>query len=273
MKKMKSMRVAAVLLALVMITSCFVGNTFAKYTTAGEGKANARVAKFGVVINADPSEVFKTDYNKKSGSTFTGTYSVSAETPTSGTRSYVVAPGTEGDAMEFSVSGKPEVAVHVDFTVSDANCKDIFLAGGKSYTDDTTASKTDSFTLTDDYYPVAFTLMNGTTKVVDAGTMDDVITKLEGFSGDFAPGTDLSNVLGDYSLTWEWAFDGNDQADTLLGNLAAGMNGTANPGYAGAEPVAPTTTGGSYTYAALTADTDYCLNLVFEFSITVTQID
>lgn len=272
MKKMKSMRVAAVLLALVMITSCFVGNTFAKYTTAGEGKANARVAKFGVVINADPSEVFKTDYNKKDGSTFTGTYSVSAETPTSGTRSYVVAPGTTGDAMNFSISGTPEVAVHVDFTVSTANNKEIFLKKG-SYTNDTTANKTDKFELTADYYPVKFTLTNGSTELVKDGSFKDVTAKLQTLSKDFAPGTDLSTALGNYSLTWKWDFSGNDEADTLLGNLAAGMNGTANPGYAGAAPVAPTTTGGSYTYASLTADTDYSTNLSFTFTISVTQVD
>ena len=46
----KTMRVAGLLLALVLVTSCFVGGTFAKYTTGNYGEDNARVAKFGVAV-------------------------------------------------------------------------------------------------------------------------------------------------------------------------------------------------------------------------------
>ena len=44
------MRVAGLLLALVLVTSCFVGGTFAKYVTGNYGEDNARVAKFGVAV-------------------------------------------------------------------------------------------------------------------------------------------------------------------------------------------------------------------------------
>lgn len=49
----KTMRVAGLLLALVLVTSCFVGGTFAKYVTSGTGTDSARVAKFGVEITAN----------------------------------------------------------------------------------------------------------------------------------------------------------------------------------------------------------------------------
>lgn len=39
------MRAAVLMLALVLITSCFVGGTFAKYVTSGTGGDNAKVAK------------------------------------------------------------------------------------------------------------------------------------------------------------------------------------------------------------------------------------
>ena len=47
MKKNKTMRAAALLLAFTLITSCFVGNTFAKYTASGSASSAARVAYWG----------------------------------------------------------------------------------------------------------------------------------------------------------------------------------------------------------------------------------
>lgn len=266
MKKMKSMRVAAVLLALVMITSCFVGNTFAKYVSSGGGEATARVAKFGVVVGADASDVFKTSYAKED-STFTGTYSVSA----GGTNpDYVVAPGTTSDAIEFSVTGVPEVAVNVDFSFGN-DPVDVFLGVG-TYTDDTTADITDSFELTADYYPVKFTLTqttaSGSVNLVENGTLADVADKLENLNQSFNPGDDLENELGSFSLTWVWNYDVDDvsdKADTLLGNLAAELS---EEGYASTYKKNDTT--GDITYGNVE---DYSTTLSFEFKISVTQIN
>ena len=44
-KKNRTLRAAVLMLALVLITSCFVGGTFAKYVTSGDAGDNARVAK------------------------------------------------------------------------------------------------------------------------------------------------------------------------------------------------------------------------------------
>ncbi len=41
MKKNWTVKVAALMLALTMITACFVGSTFAKYVTKAEGQDNA----------------------------------------------------------------------------------------------------------------------------------------------------------------------------------------------------------------------------------------
>ena len=60
----KTMRVAGLLLALVLVTSCFVGGTFAKYVTYGGGQDHARVAKFGVKVEAT-GDVFAKEYDAK----------------------------------------------------------------------------------------------------------------------------------------------------------------------------------------------------------------
>ena len=58
MKNSKLFKAAGTLMALTLITTCFVGGTFAKYTTTGGGNDSARVAKFGVTISAS-TDTFK----------------------------------------------------------------------------------------------------------------------------------------------------------------------------------------------------------------------
>lgn len=98
MKKNRTMRVAVLLMALTLITSCFVGNTFAKYVTSANGSDTARVAKWGIVLTAD-SELFGAQYG-----TDNDLVVKSSETDTD-----VIAPGTKGDAVIFTIAGTPEV--------------------------------------------------------------------------------------------------------------------------------------------------------------------
>ena len=55
LKKNWTLRAAVLMLALVLITSCFVGGTFAKYVTSDNAADLARVAKWGVSITAHPT--------------------------------------------------------------------------------------------------------------------------------------------------------------------------------------------------------------------------
>ncbi len=111
MKKTNSMRVAVAMLALTLITSCFVGGTFAKYTTSENGGDSARVAKFGVNIDAGKS-TFLDEY-EANDETYNGKYSVA-----SSDGKKVVAPGTSGEIDLFSISGTPEVAVRINAEMS-----------------------------------------------------------------------------------------------------------------------------------------------------------
>ena len=109
MKKNRAMRIAALLLVLTMMTSCFVGGTFAKYTTKGTGTDSARVAHWGVTIAHDNS-IFYNAY-KDTWTTYTADEKVDTITVQTSTVDDVVAPGTKGDLAAFDIGGTPEVDV------------------------------------------------------------------------------------------------------------------------------------------------------------------
>ena len=52
MKKNRTLRVSALLLALTLITTCFVGGTFAKYTSSASVTGTANVAKWSFKVNS-----------------------------------------------------------------------------------------------------------------------------------------------------------------------------------------------------------------------------
>ena len=227
--KMKSknnwtMRAAVLMFALVLITSSFVGGTFAKYVTEGSGGSTARVAKFGVKIAADSHTMFNTSYaTDDAGLKATIDSSVKSD-PSQALQASLVAPGTfENDALTFSITGTPEVAVNVEFKVAGS---DVFLKAGQ-YNDVTTAKVDDKFDLERDYYPVEFTLtQNG--KEVKSGKIEDIVAYFNDLNkkANYPANTDLGQKLGTYNLSWKWLFDDttkgtNDKADTLLGDLAA----------------------------------------------------
>ncbi len=259
-KKNWTMRAAVLMFALVLITSCFVGGTFAKYVTKGGGSETARVAKFGVEITATDGSMFKTAYAADD----TATAGMITQTVESSNTDKLVVSGTKEDnTSAFSVKGKPEVAVKVDMAMT-VN-KDVFLKAG-SYKDYTQAPYTGKFDFADDYYPVKFTLTKGGAAVVTDGKLEDVKTYLDGVSKAYAANTDLSAELGEYNLSWKWDFtdaanDYVDRADTLLGNLA--------------DDAVNYKTNGKYVTDSFTdiADDDFSTNIAFELSIAVTQID
>ena len=247
-KKNWTMRAAGLMLALVLITSCFTGGTFAKYVTSGNGSDTARVAKFGVTVSVKNNTVFHTTYATK-GDVLDKDGAKIENSVVSDNGENLVAPGTkeEGTAT-FSVTGTPEVAVNVKLALepTDGNTevKDVFLKAG-TYDNYTTAATDDTFELTNDYYPVKFTLKKGTESTT--GTLADINAKLAALSKNYPANTTLDDVLGEYTLSWEWAFENNDAADTLLGNLAAGT--------------------------AVVDAAKYSTQIAFKLTATVTQID
>lgn len=217
------MRVAGLLLALVLVTSCFVGGTFAKYVTSGTGVDHAKVAKWGVTVEGS-GDMFAPTYAKDDNSLTVSANSVAV----SNGRDNLVAPGTKKDnAAVVTLSGTPEVAVRVTYNA------DHFALTGKWAYNDGQASSTDEY-----YCPLIFKITDGTTtKTIDCmGEGMNSVTAVEnavkeavaGFSADYAPNTDLSAVgRNGLKISWEWPFEGGtahpnqtDVKDTYLGDLA-----------------------------------------------------
>ena len=223
MKKNKMMRTASGLLVATLLTTSVISGTFAKYTTEATGKDSARVAKFGVTITANGG-MFADEYAKDDND---AAATITKSVITSGTvGDAVVAPGTKGELVNATITGKPEVAVHVAYE------PDLTLTGWKA--EDNT-----------EYCPIVFTVGTktyGLTGMKDAnGTVvtnaSTTITALEtavenaikAYSKDYAPKTDLSTIGTDgyVKVSWNWAFNNdNDVKDTYLGDCAADTDTT-----------------------------------------------
>ena len=213
------------MLALVLITSCFVGGTFAKYVTSGDAGDNARVAKWGVSITAhDTGDVFAKEYDAIAGQD---------NTVIAGGEYKVIAPGTKKDnAALVTLSGKPEVSVQVTYNaehfsltgnwIGDENntfyCPLIIKVTGKVGD----AVKTET--------------INCVEKTSAAEVETAVKNAVAACSATYGPNTDLSAVAGDgLKISWEWPFEGTanqgqtDAKDTYLGNQAATATGLDIP--------------------------------------------
>ena len=182
MTKNRSMKIAVLVLALALITACFVGTTFAKYTSTATGSSTGvQVAKWawsGVTIDASNNtatvdfDIFETILDTKDGATETD---VDAKH---------IAPGTKGEAS-FTLVNNSEVNATYDFTL------------------DTTAFAALADKLTFTYYvndaPVAADAVEGTLAMKGGSAKIDVA-----WEWAFEVGADQE--LKD-----------NDLADTLLG--------------------------------------------------------
>ncbi len=195
MKKNKMMRIASAVAMATLLSTCVISGTFAKYTTSGEATDTARVAKWGVKVEAAASqELFVKEY--------TGTedaVTVSATTD-------VVAPGTNGEFSKFIVEGTPEVKVSVTYD-AEVTLSDNWSDG------------------TNFYCPIVITVAGEKVDTSAAQSAADyasaVVAAIEAVSKDFDIGTAITS---DLTIAWAWDFDDegkgtNDVKDTYLGNL------------------------------------------------------
>ena len=224
LKKTWTLRAAVLMLALVLITSCFVGGTFAKYVTGNDAGDNARVAKWGVSITAHGTgDIFAKEYDA---------IAWQDNTVIAGGEYKVIAPGTKKDnAAMVTLSGQPEVSVKVTYSA------DTFSLTGKWEGDENGTF----------YCPliikvtgkVGDTVTTETINCAEKNSAADIQTAVQNAvaacSATYAPNTDLSTaaVAGEgLKISWEWPFEGTanpgqtDAKDTYLGNQAAagGLN-------------------------------------------------
>lgn len=216
-KSKNGKRIALILLALLLIAAiAFGAYTYSKYVSSGNGSGSATVAKWGFTVEMENGDNagFSTKYNAD-GEADTKGNAIVADTTTEGN---VVAPGANG-SLTFTVGGEAEVLAKISATVEVNNEVSLTLQKGES----------ESVT----YYPIKYKLNDGSSDVVNAGTMAQVKAYLEGesFTKTIAAGDTLDSKT--YTLSWEWIFEGEnltvgesttidcDELDTILGQIAS----------------------------------------------------
>ena len=238
MKKNWTMRVALLMLALTLITSCFVSGTYAKYVTSGTAYDTARVAKFGVQVTATGSAFGEHyfDVNQAAPNNISATYAAGTNSVLSdgtGTVTKLVAPGTHDDICIITLTGTPEVDVRVsvESTITLTNwtidhdkdttspeieyCPIVFTVSGETY------GISNSTYVVKDYDGNA---LDHTSSDV-AGLVAAVKAAIDALTQDYEALTDLSGVSQPIlPISWAWAFSSgatNDVYDTALGDKAA----------------------------------------------------
>ena len=194
MKKNRMMRLAAILLVCVMLSTSVISGTFAKYTTTVGSADSARVAKWGFGTSTiDITNLFANAY----GDTVKGQ---------NGDK--VIAPGTAGYAsfkFENALDAGPEVAYTFKVSTAGSTIADEIVANGNITWALAAAGETPVY-----------------------GTFADMIAKIEALDGDeeYAVNEIPDMVDKEYTILWQWTFnnatDGNATAtnDSYLGNLA-----------------------------------------------------
>ena len=174
-------RLVAVLAVVMMFTMCFVGGTFAKYTSSATGTDSATVAKWSFKVGEKDiatNDTFTFDlFNTIKDSN--GTDNETDISPYDGT---IIAPGTQGSFNLVLTNASQVTAQYaIDYTVTNTGNIPVQFSvdGGRTWTDDLT----------------------------DVTASD--ATKLAANSGTTT-----------ITVQWKWVFDGNDANDTALGSAA-----------------------------------------------------
>ena len=201
MRKNRMMRLASILMIAVLMTTCTISGTFAKYVTEATGTDSARVAKWGfdaatTTASMQIDDLFDDVYTDEDAD-----YDVDSADDTD-----VIAPGTWGSAtFAFAYKGDgefdaPEVAYKFDVNAN-ASTIDSDL---KAYSS------------------------NIQWKLDDAawGDWDTMITAINNLSQERVEPNNLptSFAAGEFhTITWRWIFTNgadSDVKDTGFGNAA-----------------------------------------------------
>lgn len=196
MRKNKFMRAASGLLVAVLLTTCVISGTFAKYTTKSTGTDSARVAKWG----------FKDTSTVLLDNLFSNAYDETVQSTAK-----VIAPGTAGQKTFTFNYTEPTTKPEVDYTFT---------------------VSTDGSTCAEDIQNngnIQWKLDKG-----QWGTWSDLLKNIEALAGDtsktttYKAGTLPTAFSGSttHTVAWQWVFDKDkadaagdkDAADTALGN-------------------------------------------------------
>lgn len=191
MKKNNSMRIAIVVIALTLITSCFVGSTFAKYTATVTANDTANVAKWDIKVNngqiATDTPSFTFDLFSNPVKDTDGT---SNETDvTNG----LIAPGTSG-SISLVIKNDSDVTANYAITLVEE-----IVNGGTAVTTS----------------PIEYQVVAGTGAAAADG-WGNAATKLNISSADLAVGAEAVT----YTVYWRWAIGTDGTIDNAIGIAA-----------------------------------------------------
>lgn len=212
MKKNKMMRIASVLLVAVILTTCAISGTYAKYVTSTTGTDKARVAYWGFDQAASTTIALFDDH-------YTNVQS-------------------SGEVDGFTNVMAPGTAKTATFAFGYTNYKtDEITAPEVAYTLAVEPTITGDYDELDANPSFKWTLQKNSEAAAEYGTVAELLAAIKALSGD-ASGTKDYNAgqLPDnftsadetYTIGWVWAFEGNDTRDTALGNSQTLENVTLN---------------------------------------------
>lgn len=239
MKKNKMMRIASVLLVAVLLSTCAISGTFAKYTTSVNSKDNARVAYWG----------FQTSNSMDLDGFFDAAYDIVGDSKkvASVDGADVIAPGTTSSAT-FAFAWDEEVSAYGS---------NVAVTGPEvAYT----------FTITVD--TVCDNLIKNNKNILwkldtgEWGTFDALVASIKALSGeadgsaDYQPNTLPAAFTANddlHTIEWKWIIEGANTYDL------------------DDDPATPALTQDEYdTFMANAAELD---DVSIKITITATQLD
>lgn len=140
MKKNHMMRIASVLLVVILLTTCAISATFAKYTSTGKATATATVASWDVKLNNQAfSDTLTFNLFDTAAKDSDGT---SAETDVVAGK---IAPGTTGSfALTLTNSSEVNAKYTISYTVNDGSFLQFSIDNGTTWTTGAITGATDA---------------------------------------------------------------------------------------------------------------------------------
>lgn len=294
-KKNSPQRMAKMLIVLVLITTCLLSMTLAKYVVGVSGTDSARVAQLkfeGILTGEDEAgtaigststsdfALFKTAYKNTEGATTIAENSgITADALNTSELSELIAPGILGSVI-FDISGVTEVTINLGLTITETQKNNgsytipiFYEYDGKYYTKDSTytamitAGKTLLLDLSNSSAPNDGLVSVSTADANFGGDLDALavalvadVTGVTSSSSIVSANTTFATPAGGLEVTWYWPFEVYDDADT---------SGTINTGDVLLSDVRDTALG-----TAMTQDPTLNIDSIkLDIAATATQVD
>lgn len=244
--KNKTLKIACGLLVMVLLTTCVIGTTLARYTTSDTASDTARVAKWGLEVSTSGT-LFGNSYKEEIVAVDDATLTVQSLNKAD----TVVAPGTKNETgFQIRLKGQPEVDYQISAVASQqediylvagnygvmveqfglnasSNVVGLYTLSGTTYTKVTSGNWNsgttyykllDAVTVNAQYNPIVWTGkldQNGTEYTSTYTSLTEAANSLVTYINGFADGNTTdgksnyqsNHAINDtYTLTWSWEF-------------------------------------------------------------------